>query len=53
MTYEMRMKNLRNEAFYDGKAEGKFEATLQNLKSLMTNSKCSIDKAMDMLHTPQ
>ena len=25
MTYEMRMKDLRNEAFYDGKAEGKTE----------------------------
>ena len=43
--------------FYDagaskGKAEGKFEATLNNLKSLMVTCKCSIDKAMDMLQTP-
>lgn len=43
--------------FYDagadkGKAEGKVEATLKNLKSLMATCKCSVDKAMDLLETP-
>ena len=39
--------------FYDaGASKGKFEATLNNLKSLMQNSKCSIDTAMDLLSTP-
>ena len=60
MTYEMRLKDLRNEAFYEGeavgmakgeakgKAEGKFEA----IKNLMSTLSCSIDRAMDMLKTP-
>ena len=43
--------------FYDagadkGKAEGKVEATLKNLKNLMATCKCSVDKAMDLLETP-
>ena len=53
MTYEMRMKDLRNEAFYDGKAkgktEGKFEATLELLQNLMHNNHCNIDDAMNSL----
>ena len=48
MTYEMRMKDLRNEAFYEGEAKGKFEA----IKNLMSTLSCSIDRAMDMLKTP-
>lgn len=64
MTYEMRLKDLRNEAFYEGRAEGeavgmakgraegeakgKFEA----IKNLMSTLSCSIDKAMDMLKMP-
>ena len=32
--------------------QGKLEATLNNLKNLMKNSNCSIDKAMDLLSTP-
>ena len=35
-----------------GKTEGESEATFKNLKSLMKNSNCSIDKAMDLLSTP-
>ena len=35
-----------------GKTEGENEATFNNLKSLMKNSNCSIDKAMDLLSTP-
>ena len=35
-----------------GKLEGENEATFYNLKSLMKNSNCSIDKAMDLLSTP-
>ena len=31
---------------------GKVEATFQALKSLMNNSKCSVDTAMDLLSTP-
>ena len=56
MTYEMRLKDLRNEAFYEGEAvgmakgeaKGKFEA----IKNLMSSLSCSIDRAMDMLKTP-
>ena len=36
----------------EGEAKGKFEATLNCLKNLMLNSKCSIDKAMELLNTP-
>ena len=32
--------------------QGKLEATFNNLKNLMKNSHCSIDKAMDLLSTP-
>ena len=55
----MSMKNLRNEAFYEGKAirmargraedetRGKFEA----IKNLMSTLSCSIERAMDMIKT--
>ena len=60
MTYEMRMKDLRNEAFYEGeakglaegRAEGKSEGKFEAIKNLMSTLSCSIDKAMDMLKTP-
>ena len=48
MTYEMKMKDLRNEAL----AEGKFEATYNDIKNLMSSFSCSIDKAMDALKIP-
>ena len=41
-------EQLRNQ----GKNEGKMEATFNNLKNLMKNCNCSIDKAMDLLSTP-
>lgn len=40
------------EGTVEGEAKGKNEATFNNLKSLMKNSNCSIDKAMDLLSTP-
>lgn len=53
MTYEMRMKDLRNEAFAEGEAKGeakgKINTTLTLLKNLMNNSHCSIDDAMNSL----
>lgn len=67
MTYEMRIRDAqdKNLKFMDdllkdycdiaknmGKTEGESEATFKNLKSLMKNSNCSIDKAMDLLSTP-
>ena len=52
MTYEMRMKDLRNEAFYEGIAKGKAEGKVEAIKNLMSTLSCSIDKAMDMLKTP-
>ena len=64
MTYEMRMKDLRNEAFYEGEAKGlaegealgmakgKSEGKFEAIKNLMSTLSCSIDKAMDMLKTP-
>ena len=45
-------QRLHDEGEAKGLAKGKFEATLNNLKSLMVTCKCSIDKAMDMLQTP-
>ena len=45
-------QRLHDEGEAKGRAEGKFEATLNNLKSLMQNSKCSVDTAMDLLSTP-
>lgn len=48
MTYETHLRD----AQYEAEAKGKFEATLICLKNLMLNSKCSIDKAMDLLNTP-
>ncbi len=54
MTYEMRMKDLRNEAFYDGKAEGETEGKFEALKNLMQNLNLSVDKAMDAVNiTPE
>ena len=47
MTYEMRMKDLRNEAFYDGKVEGR----LESIKAIMQSLNLSADKAMDVLKT--
>ena len=47
MTYEMRMKDLRNEAFYDGKVEGR----LESIKAIMQSLNLSADKAMDALKT--
>ena len=52
MTYEMRMKDLRNEAFYEGEVKGKAEGKCEAIKNLMSSLSCSIDKAMDMLKTP-
>ena len=52
MTYEMRMKDLRNEAFYDGEAKGKAEGKFEAIKNLMSTLSCSIDRAMDMLKMP-
>ena len=64
MTYEMRMKDLRNEAFYEGEAvgmakgraegeaKGKTEGKFEAIKNLMSTLSCSIDRAMDMLKTP-
>ena len=40
--------------FYDaGASKGKFEATLNNLKNIMESLNMPIDKAMDILKTPQ
>ena len=64
MTYEMRMKDLRNEAFFEGEAKGRAEGEavgmakgeakgkFEAIKNLMSTLSCSIDKAMDMLKTP-
>ena len=52
MTYEMRMKDLRNEAFYEGRAEGEAKGKFEAIKNLMSTLSCSIDRAMDMLKTP-
>lgn len=63
MTYEMRIRDAqdKNLKFIDdllkdycdiAKNIGESEATFKNLKSLMKNSNCSIDKAMDLLSTP-
>ena len=61
MTYAMRMKDIHNAAFAEGKAEGKAEgesigeakANFNALKNIMQNFNISIDKAMDVLKTPQ
>ena len=52
MTYEMRMKDLRNEAFYEGIAKGEAKGKFEAIKNLMSTLSCSIDRAMDMLKTP-
>ena len=44
MTYEMRMKDIRNDAFAKGEATANFNA----LKNIMTSFNISIDKAMDV-----
>ena len=53
MTYEMRMKDLRNEALAEGEAKGlakgKINTTLTLLKNLMHNNHCSLDDAMNSL----
>ena len=55
MTYEMRMKDLRNEAFYDGKVEGRAEGEakgkFESIKAIMQSLNLSADKAMDALKT--
>ena len=45
MTYEMRMKDIF--------AEGEAKATFKDLKNIMKSFNISIDKAMDVLKTPQ
>ena len=60
MTYEMRMKDLRNEAFAEGEAnglakglaKGETKGKLEYIKNLMSSMNISIDKAMDILKTP-
>ena len=56
MTYEMRMKDLRNEAFAEGEAnglaKGETKGKFEYIKNLMSSMNISIDKAMDILKTP-
>ena len=57
MTYAMRMKDIRNDAFTEGEAKGeargeargKFTTTMTLLKNLMHNNHCSVDEAMSAL----
>ena len=57
MTYEMRMKDVHNAAFAEGEsigeARGKSNTTFSDLKNIMQNFNITIDKAMDVLKTPQ
>ena len=49
MTYAMRMKDI----FAEGEARGKTNTTFNDLKNIMKSFNITIDKAMDVLKTPQ